>query len=64
MEYHRLYQMMDYQARCEAVMGFDATGECECEDWMYRRIGDSFECQVCGRIITEAEFDERFPLPF
>ncbi len=64
MEYDRLYQMMDYHSLCEAVMGFDATGKCDCEPWMYRRVGDSFECQVCGRIITEAEFDERFPIPF
>lgn len=64
MEYHRLDEMLDYHSRHEAELGFEATGECECECWMYRRIGDSFECQVCGRIITEAEFDERFPLPF
>lgn len=64
MEWHGLDRMQDYQAHSEARDHFSATGNCPCDDWMYRRVGDSFECQVCGRIITEAEFDERFPIPF
>lgn len=64
MEWHGLDWMQDYHSLCEARDHFSATGNCPCDDWMYRRVGDSFECQVCGRIITEAEFDERFPIPF
>jgi len=55
MEYHRLYQMMDYQARCEAEMDFERTGWCKCECWMYERDEDmefvdwKFTCKVCGQ---------------
>lgn len=56
--------MMDYQARCEAKLGFEATGKCECECWMYERDVDGYECTICGSRISEDEFDERFPLPF
>ncbi len=64
MEYHRLYQMMDYQARIDAEMDFAFTGSCECEDWMFERDEDGYECTICGSRISEDEFDERFPLPF
>jgi len=65
MEYHRLDEMLDYHARCEAKLGFEATGECECECWMFERGDvDGYECTICGSRISEDEFDERFPLPF
>jgi hypothetical protein len=64
MEYHRLDEMLDYHSRCEAEMDFEATGECECESWMFDRNEDGYECTICGSRISEDEFDERFPLPF
>lgn len=65
MEYHRLYQMMDYQARIDAEMDFAFTGWCKCEDWMYERDEDGWHtCTICGNRISDEEFDERFPIPF
>ena len=64
MEWHGLDWMQDYQALSEARDHFSATGECECECWMYERDVDGYECTICGSRISEDEFDERFPLPF
>ena len=64
MEWHGLDWMQDYQALSEARDHFSATGECECDVWMYERDVDGYECTICGSRISEDEFDERFPLPF
>lgn len=65
MEYHRLDEMMDYQARIDAEMDFAFTGSCECEDWMFERDEDGWHtCTICGNRISDDEFDERFPIPF
>lgn len=61
MEWHGLDQMLDYHSLCEAVMGFDATGKCACEPWMYKRVDvDAYECYVCKNRIDGDEHDERF----
>lgn len=65
MEYQRLDEMLDYHSRCEAELGFEATGECECECWMFERDEDGWHtCSICGNRISDEEFDDHFPIPF
>jgi len=65
MEWRGLDRMQDYQALSEARDHFSATGECECDVWMYKRDEDGWHtCTICGNRISDEEFDERFPIPF
>lgn len=65
MEWHRLDEIMDYHSYCEAQMGYEATGKCDCDTWMLRRKEEGlYVCTICGSSMTDEEHDERFPIPF